>query len=172
MENNKIQVAGADPAGASGGAWQQNPPVGRVVALDPVARREVAIVSEPMGDLFHSWATLFARNDEPSVQDVVRIARGEWLYRVLRFSISLSNPPADMHLSVHSHHMLSSVKRFYLYPSDFMPKLREGMFKGSFDATLENYYYQLATALLPGDKLFMHLYSRRPFRGELRILYW
>jgi hypothetical protein len=46
------------------------------VAVDAVCR-EVNIASQPMGDLMHLWAVELVHNDEPSVQDIVRLARSE-----------------------------------------------------------------------------------------------
>jgi hypothetical protein len=172
MEIKNSCVAGATPVGAVTGGLATELPVVRVVALDPAVRREVEIAGEPMGDLMYSWAAAFARGDEPSAQDIARVARGEWMYRILRFSISLRDPPVNMRMSVHTHYALHNVKRGYLYPSDFPVAFRETAFEGAYKATLTNYYYQVAVATLPGDRLFIHLYSRRPFRGELRILYW
>jgi hypothetical protein len=59
------------------------------IILDSTCRREVDITSRPMGDLMHLWAVELVRNDEPTAQDVIKLAKGEWLYRIVRFSISL-----------------------------------------------------------------------------------
>jgi hypothetical protein len=169
MENNKSLVP---PQG--GGALGRSPatePAPLVLEIPLEFRcREFDIISRPMGDLFHSWATLFVHNSEPSVQDVVKLAKGEWLYRMFTFSVYLDNPPVRMHMSIHTHHALRDIKRGYLYPTDFMPRLKQGMFDGAFSATLTNYYYQLAVAVLPGDRVFLHLHSREPFRGKLHTL--
>jgi hypothetical protein len=132
--------------------------------------REFDVMSMPMGDLLHSWAALFVHGGEPSVQDVVRAARGEWLYRIFRFSVSVRNPPVHMYLSIRTHHALREIKRGYLYPTDFMPRLEQGMFESAFKAVLTNYYHQLAVAVLPGDRIFLHLVSGEPFRGRLSTL--
>ena len=132
--------------------------------------REFDVISRPMGDLFHSWAALFVHGNEPGVQDVVKLAKGEWLYRIFTFSVSLDSPPVRMHMSIHTHHTMREVRRGYLYPTDFAPRLEQGMFDGAFSATLTNYYHQLAVATLPGDRVFLHLHSREPFRGRLHTL--
>ena len=133
--------------------------------------REVDIVSQPMGDLMHLWAVELVRNDEPSTQDVVKLARGEWLYRIARFSISIKNPPVNMYMSIHSHHAIHNIKREYLYPSDFPVGFRKArFFEGAYYASLENYYYQVAVVTLPGDRVFVELYNKQPFEGQLRIL--
>jgi hypothetical protein len=140
------------------------------IALDSTCR-EVNISSQPMGELMHVWAVELVRIDEPSIKDMLKAARGEWLYRIERFSISLKNPPVEMRMSIHTHHMLHNVRRGYLYPSDFPVKFREsGFSEGAYHATLENYYYQVAVATLPGDRVYIKLYSRQPFEGQLRIL--
>jgi hypothetical protein len=170
MENNNHQVAGHVPAGALGrGPATEPAPLVLEIPLE-FRCREFDIISRPMGDLLHSWATLFVSNSVPSVNDVVRVARGEWLYRTFRFSVSIRNPPVRMYLSVHTHHALHNIKRDYLYPTDFMPSLVEGAFEWAFKATLTKYYNQLAIATLPGDRVFLHLVSREPFRGTLSTL--
>jgi hypothetical protein len=142
-------------------------PVRKPVKLDVKAYDEVEIVSEPAGDLRHMWSAVFERSDKPTVQEV---AGGGWMYKILRFSVYIQNPPVDMYLSVHTHHALSAVRRGYLYPTDYPPRFEEMMFSGAYKATLSNYYYQVAVATLPGDRVFITLESKEPFRGALRTL--
>jgi len=130
----------------------------------------IPITGEPMGDIHYSSAVVLTMPNEPDVADVIRVARGEWIYRIMRISLSIDRPSIGMHLAVDPHPSFTCIRREYLYPTDIMPQFKEGMFKGTYNAVLENYYYQIAVLMLPGDKIFMSLYSKEPFRGELRIL--
>ena len=146
------------------------PKVEKAVLERTVQGAEVSIRSQPVGDLMHLWAIMLVRNDEPGVQDIVKLARGEWLYRIFRFSVFIRNPPVRMYLSVDTHHALREIKRGYLYPSGLMPHFETGLFESTFKATLTNYCHQLAVYTLPGDRVYMHLVGKQPFEGQLRIL--
>jgi len=146
------------------------PKVEKVVLERAVQGAEINIGSQPAGDLIHIWAVMLVRSDEPSAQDVVKLAKGEWLYKILRFSVSVRNPPVNMRMSVHTHHALRDIKRGYLYPTDFMPEFIRGMSEWAYRATLTNYGYQIAVTTLPGDRIYIELYSKQPFEGRLRIL--
>jgi hypothetical protein len=146
------------------------PKVEKVVLERTVQGAGVNIGSRPVGDLMHLWAIMLVRNDEPGVQDIVKLARGEWLYRILRFSVSVRNPPVNMRMSVHTHHALRGIRRGYLYPTDFMPEFIKGTFEWAYRAALTNYGYHVAVATLPGDRIYIELYNKQPFEGQLRIL--
>ena len=146
------------------------PKVEKVVLERAVQGAEISIKSQPAGDLMHIWAVVLVRSDEPSAQDVVKLAKGEWLYRILRLGVSLRNPPVNMRLSIHTHHALRDIKRWYLYPTDLMPAFASKTFEWAYRATLTNYGYQIAVTTLPGDRIYIELYSKQPFEGQLRIL--
>ena len=130
----------------------------------------IPIVGEPAGDLHYSSAVVLSVSNEPGTADIIRAARGEWIYNVLRMSVSIDRPPIGIHLAIDSHPSLAHVRREYIYPTDIMPQFRSALFEGSYNAFLENFYHQIAVLTLPGDKVFMHFFNKKPFRGELRIL--
>jgi len=133
----------------------------------------ISIESRPMGDLMYSSAVLLVRPEEPSPADVLKVAKGEWLYKPLWLSIYIDKPPVHMWLDIHTHHTLSAIKREYIAPllSRAPLQLREREFDGSYSALLSNYGYQIVLLTLPGDRIFMHLYSRHvQFQGRLSIL--
>jgi len=132
----------------------------------------ISIKSEPMGDLLYSAAALLSRTEEPSVGDIIKLAKGEWVYKPLWLSIYIDKPPVHMWLDIHSHHSISAIKREYIAPllSPAPPQLRERELEGSHSALLNNYGYQVVLLTLPGDRIFIHLYARHGFQGELSIL--
>jgi hypothetical protein len=128
----------------------------------------IPITGEPMGDLNYSVAVVLTMPDIPN-ELVLRAAKGEWIYKLVRMSISIDKPPVAMHLAIDSHPQLLAIRREYLYPTDFMPKFRVRN-EGSYDTILTNYYHQIAVLALPGDRVFLHFYSKEPFRGQLKLL--
>jgi hypothetical protein len=174
MDSNKNQVpavgvGGAVPPGLAteqGGWWWS-----RISEVGVDGRcRELSIESWPVGDLRHMWAVLLKRLDEPTAGDVLKAAGGAWLYRTLRLSLYVDKPPVDIYMSVHTHKNLSAVRRAYLYPTDLMPKFRETAFEGAYHATHSHYFAQIDVATLPGDRIFIHLDNKTPFRGRLTVL--
>ncbi len=144
-------------------------PTRRVVELSANACGEVEIASKPAGDLRHVWDAVIADRCEPTIKDVLETVQGRWLWitKVLRFSVSIDKPPVDMWLDVKS--AMPGTKREYLYPEYLAPRF-ETRDEGAFKATLTRYYYQIAVGTLPGDKVYVSLESKEPFRGSLRIL--
>jgi hypothetical protein len=130
----------------------------------------ISIKSEPMGDLFHSSAVSLYRADEPGPEDVVKIAKGGWPYKLLWLAIYVGKPPVHMRLDIHTHHSLLALKREYVAPLLTYAPLQEEVLEGTYSALLNNYGYQVALLTLPGDRIFMHLYSRHGFQGELSVL--
>jgi len=140
-----------------------------VIETEICQTNRIPIVGRLLGDLNYSAAVVLTMPDIQNELDVLRAAKGEWIYKLVRMSISIDRPPINMHLAVDPHPSLIHIKREYLYPTDVMPKWRmKG--EGSYDTILTNYYYQIAVLTLPGDKIFAHLYSKEPFQGELRML--
>jgi hypothetical protein len=162
---------GEDSDGVMTSSAVMIPKVEKVVLERDAVERSVDIGSQPVGDLMHIWAVALVRPDEPDLDTIVKLARGEWRqpYKSLWFSISISSPPVNMRLSIRS--PLRGIKRHYLYATDFMPPvMNHEFFDDVFKATLQNYYHQLRVATLPGDEVFITLYSKQTFRGSLKIL--
>jgi len=132
----------------------------------PIAGR---LLGDLNGGLNYSAAVVLTMPDIPNELDVLRATKGEWIYKLVRMSISIDKPPINMHLAIDPHPQLLAIRREYLYPTDVMPKWRMKS-EGSYDTILTNYYYQIAVLTLPGDKIFAHLYSKEPFRGEVKLL--
>jgi hypothetical protein len=123
----------------------------------------------PFGDLYVA-AIVIKQQDVPSVSDVIAAASGQ-LYKIARLSISIDRPPVHLHLAIDPHHTMASIDREYLYPTDYMPRFKpSSFFKNAYDAVLDNFYYQIALNLLPGDAVFLEFNGGRPFGGEIRVL--
>jgi hypothetical protein len=138
--------------------------------------KHIPIESEPKGDFLHAINVLLVRQDEPTEKDVAKAAEGKWIYRPVRLFISVDAPPVYGWLDVHTHGYLKGVKREYLdvmLPQDLPPRIvsHDLGLEGSLKLTLYNYYHQLLLLTLPGDRVYIHIYKKEPFRGELNILF-
>ena len=43
--------------------------------------------------------------------------------------------------------------------------------EGSFKLTFHNYYHQLLLLTMPGDRIYLRLNKKEPFKGELDVLF-
>jgi len=177
MDSNKTSVpAPAGGAASPGPATEQGGIVvgewwSRIRTIDIDFKcREIPIDSWSVGDLRHMWAVTLRRPDEPTVEDIIKAARGAWTYRILHMSLYVERPPVDMHMTVAPHRALYAIKREYLYPTDLMPRFRETAFENSFTATLDHYFAWISIPTLPGDKVFIDINGKYQFRGTLRML--
>ena len=138
--------------------------------------RHVTLEPEPEGDFFYAANLLFERQNTPSENDIVKAAEGKWIYRPIRFSLEIDKPPVDGRLDIHSYYSLKGIKREYLgtmLPQDLPPRIMPHDFglEGSFKLTLHSYYHQLLLLTLPGDKAFIRVYKKEPFKGKLEVLF-
>jgi len=138
--------------------------------------RHVILESEREGDFLYTSNILLVRQDAPSENDVIKAAEGRWIYRPIRLSIEIDKPPVDGWLDIHTHRSLKGVRREYLGSmllQDFPPKvaLHDLGLEGSFKLTFHNYYHQLLLLTLPGDRAFIRVYKKEPFKGKLDVLF-
>jgi hypothetical protein len=135
------------------------------------AERRAQIKSEPLGDFWWTWSAELSRGDVPTIAEVLKAAEGRWVYKPVRLRLEVSNPPALLRLSVHTHHALEGVKREYLFPDMLMPPLKRGTFEWTFNAELTNHIYHVVLSTLPGDRVFLSLLSKHEFAGSLEVLF-
>jgi len=138
--------------------------------------KHVLIEPEPEGDFFYTSNILLVRQDAPSENDVVKAAEGRWIYRPIRLSLEIDKPPISGRLDVHTHHSLKGIKREYLdtmFPQDLPPRImpHDLGLEGSFKLTFYNYYHQLLLLTMPGDKIYLRLNKKEPFKGKLEVLF-
>ena len=138
--------------------------------------KHVFIEPEREGDFFYAANLLFERQNTPSENDIVKAAEGRWIYRPIRFSLEIDKPPVYGWLDIHTHHSLKGVRREYLGSmllQDFPPKvtLHDLGLEGSFKLTFYNYYHQLLLLTMPGDKIYLRLNKKEPFKGKLEVLF-
>jgi len=138
--------------------------------------KHVILEPEREGDFFYAANLLFERQNTPSENDIVKAAEGRWIYRPIRFSLEIDKPPVYGRLDIHTHHNLKGVRREYLGPmllQDFPPKvtLHDLGLEGSFKLTFNNYYHQLLLLTMPGDRIYLRLNKKEPFRGKLEVLF-
>jgi len=138
--------------------------------------KHVFIEPEREGDFLYTSNILLLRQDAPSKNDVIKAAEGRWIYRPIRFSLEIDKPPVYGRLDIHTHYHLKGIRREYLGSmllQDFPPKvaLHDLGLEGSFKLTFHNYYHQLLLLTLPGDRAFIHVYKKEPFKGKLEVLF-
>ena len=138
--------------------------------------KHVFIEPEREGDFLYAANLLFERQNTPSENDIVKATEGKWIYRPIRFSLEIDKPPVDGWLDIHTHHSLKGVRREYLGSmllQDFPPKvtLHDLGLEGSFKLTFNNYYHQLLLLTMPGDRIYLRLNKKEPFRGKLEVLF-
>ena len=138
--------------------------------------KHVTLEPEREGDFFYTSNILLVRQDTPSENDVIKAAEGKWIYRPIRFSLEIDKPPVDGWLDIHTHRSLKGVRREYLGSmllQDFPPKvaLHDLGLEGSFKLTFHNYCHQLLLLTMPGDRIYLRLNKKEPFKGKLDVLF-
>jgi hypothetical protein len=138
--------------------------------------KHVTLEPEREGDFLYTSNILLVRQDTPSENDVIKAAEGKWVYRPIRFSLEIDKSPVYGRLDIHTHYRLKGIRREYLgtmLPQDLPPRIMPHDFdlEGSFKLTLHSYYHQLLLLTMPGDRTFIRLYRKEPFRGKLEVLF-
>jgi len=138
--------------------------------------KHVLIEPEPEGDFFYASNILLVRQDAPTEGDITKAAEGRWIYRPIRLSLEVGKPPAYGWLDIHTHYRLKGIRREHLgtmLPQDLPPRILPHDFglEGSFKLTLHSYHHQLLLLTMPGDRVFIRVYKKEPFKGELDVLF-
>ena len=136
----------------------------------------IPIEAEPEGDFYYTANLLLVRQDIPSENDIAEAAEGKWMYRPVRFSLEIDKSPVYGRLGFHTHSRLQGIKREYLHamlPQDFPPEImpHDLGLEDSYKLMLFRYYHQLLLLTMPGDKIFIRLYKKKPFEGKLEVLF-
>ena len=133
-------------------------------------REEIELKSGQVGDLRYMTTIALYDLREPAAEDVLKLAKGEWLYRTLWIGVGVDNPPVTLYLDVHTHQKMRKIQREYLEFDPLMPRFAKRGLGGSFKATLTNYGYIFGILVLPGDKIYFDFDSAAPFTGRLKLL--
>jgi len=134
--------------------------------------KKYPIISEPEGDYIFSFKAELQMPNEPTTEDILAAVKGKWIYRPVRISFHL-DPPVEGFLHVHNPHF-KGIKREYLFPMfppDLPPQIKEDMFEGDYKVRFYGGYHELLFTVLPGDRIFVNMYKKEPFRGKLEILF-
>jgi hypothetical protein len=142
----------------------------RLQKLKICEREEVQFEGVPAGDLRYAATVAVYTESEPTADDIIKVARGAWLYKPFWISLSIDRLPVDLYFSIHTHHTLRQIKREFLWTATPMLKFKSGTSEGFFKATLDNYIYLLVLLLLPGDSVYLDFSSKVSFRGSIRFL--
>jgi len=138
--------------------------------------KEYPIISEPEGDFSYTFKVELQMPDEPTLDDILVAAEGKWIYRPVRVAFYIDPPlnsPVEGFLHIYTHDRLKGIKRQYLFLtlSNFPPEVKEDMFEGDYKVRFYFHYHEILFAALPGDKIFINMYKKEPFKGKLEILF-
>jgi len=148
-------------------AWFAVP---RVHEVRLCSDREVQITSESLGDFWQVWSAKLQRQDVPTTAEILKASEGKWIYRPVRLRLTVNDPPVLLWLSIHTHPALKGIKREYLFPEVLMPPFRRGTFD-AFKAELRDHIYHIVLPTLPGDKIFIDIWAKHKFTGNLETLF-
>ena len=132
-------------------------------------KEEIEFNSKPAGDLRHMATVALYDPREPAMEDVLKLAKGEWLYRTLWVGLGINNPPTTLYLGIHTHQKMKKIQREYLEFDPLMPRFTS-VSEGSYKAFLKNYGYIFGILTLPGDRIYFDFIGEKQFADTLRLL--